>query len=343
MTCSLKRHNEKGQKRIITKPKHIHWRRVPHASCIFDHLGPSIIIVNPALDRASLAYILGRLLDVIHGNIARADLQWHADLTGRDCGVPVVRCWQQCVAPTRSGTEWVVDVPARAIEEGGRERVDEVVSGDTKGGNFLERSAGAGVHPGGRDGGVLVDETFVLVLVVVLVIISLVVLLVRFGDALPLACTPKYAVSGNVGILGWRLRGEGVPGVADLGLEVGDENVADEFVAEWAGEDGVDVVLGDGMRVFHVGWVEGGFDGDVGEVVELGNAAVPVVRTVKEVCFVDLRTEVAQKEDCRGVWTEEDRANESLVVLHHLGSAARSQPGGGVGDVGGDSRRVLTI
>jgi len=160
----------------MTKPKDIRRSRVLHVPCIFNHLGPSMIIVNPTLDRAPIAYNLDRLLDVIHGNITRADLQWYADLAGGDCRVPVVRGGQQCIAPTRPGTERVVDVPAGAVEEGGRERVDEVVGGDTKGGNFFERSAGAGVHPCGRDGDVLVDETFVLVLVVVVVTVSHVVL-----------------------------------------------------------------------------------------------------------------------------------------------------------------------
>lgn len=116
-------------------------------------------------------------------------------------------------------------------------------------------------------------------------------------------------------------------------MEVGDKNVADEFVAERAGEDGVDVVLIDGVRVSHVGWVEGGFNGDVREVVELGNAAVPMVRTIKEVRFMDLGTEVSQKEDGRRVGTEENRANESFKVFHHVGSTTRSQSGGDVGDV----------
>ena len=110
-----------------------------------------------------------------------------------------MRCWQQGVAPPRSGAEGVVDVPARAVEEGRRERVDEVVGGNTKGRNFFENSTGAGVHPRGRDGGWLVDEMFVLFLVV---LVSFVVLFLRFGDAFSLACTPKYAVGGNMGTLG---------------------------------------------------------------------------------------------------------------------------------------------
>ena len=63
-----------------------------------------------------------------------------------------------------------------------------------------------------------------------------------------------------------------------------------ELVAERAGEDEVDVVLVNGVRVCHVGRVEGGFDGDV-DVVELGDTVVPVARTAEEVCFVDLGTE----------------------------------------------------
>ena len=58
---------------------------------------------------------------------------------------------------------------------------------------------------------------------------------------------------------------------------------------------------------------------------------------------MDLRTEVAQKEDGRGVGTEEDGANESFIVFHHVGAAAWSQSGGSMGDIGRDLRLVLAI
>ena len=55
-----------------------------------------------------------------------------------------------------------------------------------------------------------------------------------------------------------------------------------------AGEDGVDKVLLDRLGIPHVVGEEGTFDGDVGDVVELGDDVVPVVWSCETVCLVCL-------------------------------------------------------
>ena len=55
-----------------------------------------------------------------------------------------------------------------------------------------------------------------------------------------------------------------------------------------AGEDGIDKVLLDRLGIAHVIGEEGRFDGNVGDVVELGDDVVPVVwswEAVRLVCL----------------------------------------------------------
>ena len=77
------------------------------------------------------------------------------------------------------------------------------------------------------------------------------------------------------------------PSRTDLTLEIRHE-YQDEFMPSRAGEDGIDKVLLDRLGNPHVVGEESRFDGDVWDVVELGDDVVPVVwscETVRLVCL----------------------------------------------------------
>jgi hypothetical protein len=148
---------------------------------------------------------------------------------------------------------------------------------------------------------------------------------IGFRDALTLAHTPKKSMNIALrkvdGVYGDTVeggsRGNGPCG-ANLRLEVRNEDVIDEFVSEGAGEDGVDEVFGDGGLVFHIEGEERGFDADVGDIVELGDNVVPVVRTCVAICLVYLGTEVSEEKDGGVVWSNKDGPDEHFEIFHHV-------------------------
>ena len=73
-----------------------------------------------------------------------------------------------------------------------------------------------------------------------------------------------------------------------LALEVRDKYLQDEFLPQWAGEDGVNKVLLDRLGIPHVVGEEGSFDRDMWDIIELGDDVVPVVWPCETVCLVRL-------------------------------------------------------
>jgi hypothetical protein len=94
-----------------------------------------------------------------------------------------------------------------------------------------------------------------------------------------------YAIEGGAG-------GNG-PCCTDLGLEVCDQDVGDEFMPERTGENRVDVVFCDRWLVFHVEGEKSRLDADIGDIIELGNDVVPVVGPGEAIGLVDLWAEVS--------------------------------------------------
>ena len=112
------------------------------------------------------------------------------------------------------------------------------------------------------------------------------------------------------------------PRRADLGLHVRDEDVGEDAVAVFVGEDRVRVVLLGGGGLIHVDRVDGGADAgwhfsgygvvrrgnvlgspDVGYIVELGDHAVPMLGTAEAVGLVHLRAEMAEDDNSGVIWT----------------------------------------
>lgn len=120
---------------------------------------------------------------------------------------------------------------------------------------------------------------------------------------------------------GNRIKGVSVsdrPSCTNLCLHIGNEYFGDKVVTCHAGENGVDVVLVDGVGVLHVFREDGGFDADVRYIVELGDDTVPVVGSCEAMGLVHLWAEMAEKEDSWLVWADEDGANEDFKVFHHF-------------------------
>jgi len=150
----------------------------------------------------------------------------------------------------RRALRWVVGVPAGAVEERRRERVDEVVCADAEGSHLAEarqvfwaRVETRGWNAEGRvfrrQGAIVVLQAHAW-------------RLVRLAGLLGRALAHADAAEEALGIGGHTSLGRadresryleacargGGPAGADLGLEIGDEDVSKEGVASGVGEDG---------------------------------------------------------------------------------------------------------
>ena len=107
-----------------------------------------------------------------------------------------------------------------------------------------------------------------------------------------------------------------VPSGTYLGLEEGNEDVAENFVACWACEDGVCKVFRDGGRVAKVVREKDGFGAEMGNVVEPSDGVVPMVRSCIAMGLVSLGTEVSEKDDGRVVRASEKSADKCFKLFH---------------------------
>jgi len=115
----------------------------------------------------------------------------------------------------------------------------------------------------------------------------------------------------------------GVPAFTCHFLEIGDENVCEEFVTTGVGENGVNPVCGGcggcrGLSDEGVGEEVGEddtFGGNVGDVVELSDGGVEGGWVVVTMHAVGLGSEVAEDEDCGLIGAEEDGSDEEVEMV----------------------------